>query len=81
VALTARVLADFYERGEERVAPPSLVDGNDLLREFGLQPGPQVGDLLEAVREAQVSGEVSSHAEALALISKRLGQSERVDQP
>jgi tRNA nucleotidyltransferase/poly(A) polymerase len=72
VALTARVLADFYERGEERVAPPSLVDGNDLLRAFGLQSGPQIGELLEAVREAQVSGEVWTRKEALALIRERL---------
>jgi putative nucleotidyltransferase with HDIG domain len=75
VALTARMLADYYERGEQRVTPPPLMDGYDLLREFGLEPGPQIGELLEAVREAQVSGEVNSRDEALALIRDRLAQS------
>ena len=72
VGLTARMLADYYERSEERVAPPPLLTGNDLLREFGLEPGPHIRELLEAVREAQVSGEVSSRAEALALVRARL---------
>jgi putative nucleotidyltransferase with HDIG domain len=72
VALAARMLADYYERAEERVAPPPLLDGYDLLREFGLEPGPQIGELLEAVREAQVSGEVRTRDEALALVRKRL---------
>jgi tRNA nucleotidyltransferase/poly(A) polymerase len=72
VALTARMLADYYERGEQRVAPPPLLTGHDLLREFGLEPGPQIGELLEAVREAQVSGEVSSREGALTLVRARL---------
>lgn len=66
--LTARMLADYWERQAERVAPPPLLDGYDLLREFGLQPGPHIGELLEAVREAQVSGEVHGREEALALV-------------
>ena len=72
VELTARMLADYYERKDERVAPPSLVSGSDLLREFALQPGPQIGELLEAVREAQVSGEVRTREEALALVRDKL---------
>jgi poly(A) polymerase len=67
VALTARMLADHWERGPERVDPPPLLDGNDLRRELGLQPGPRIGMLLEAVREAQVSGEVGTREEALLL--------------
>jgi poly(A) polymerase/tRNA nucleotidyltransferase (CCA-adding enzyme) len=75
VALTARMLTDYWKRGGERVAPPSLIGGNDLLREFGLQPGPQIGELLEMVREAQVSGEVHTAEEALALIRTHLAGS------
>lgn len=72
VALTARMLADYWERKDERVAPPALLSGGDLLRAFGLQPGPQIGELLEVVREAQVSGEVRTREEALALLHARL---------
>ncbi len=66
--LVARMLTDYWERQAERIAPPPLLDGYDLLREFGLQPGPHIGELLEAIREAQVSGEVHSREEALALV-------------
>ena len=54
------------------VTPPKLVDGHDLLNIFGLSPGPKVGELLEAVREAQASGELASREEALAYIRRQL---------
>jgi tRNA nucleotidyltransferase/poly(A) polymerase len=75
VALTARMLADYWERQAERIAPPRLIDGHELMRVFGLQPGPHVGALLEAVREAQVSGEIRTRDEALALAQKELDAS------
>jgi tRNA nucleotidyltransferase/poly(A) polymerase len=74
VALAARMLQDYWERREQQVAPPPLLDGNDLMREFELQPGPRVGQLLEAVREAQVSGQVRTYAQALALVRRELAR-------
>jgi tRNA nucleotidyltransferase/poly(A) polymerase len=44
------------------------------MREFGLKPGPKIGEILEAVREAQGAGELSSKEEALALARKRLAK-------
>ena len=73
VSLVVRMLGDYWERGVERISPPALIDGNDLLEEFGLKPGPQIGELLEAVREAQVSGQVRTREEALALVAEQLG--------
>lgn len=73
VALAARMLGDYWQQ-RERVAPKSLVGGRDLLREFDLESGPRIGELLEAVREAQVAGEVHSREEALALVRRRLSQ-------
>jgi len=72
LSLAARMLGDYWDRTAERVSPPDLLNGHDLLREFGLQPGPQIGELLEAVREAQVSGEIHTREEALALIAGEL---------
>jgi poly(A) polymerase len=63
--------------GRERVtAPPKLVSGHDLMEKFNLSPGPRIGQLLEAVREAQAAGEVSSQEEALSYAA-RLVASER----
>jgi tRNA nucleotidyltransferase/poly(A) polymerase len=72
VALTVRMLAAYWDRQAGRGTTPPLVGGRDLLREFGLQPGRQIGELLEAVREAQACGEVQTREEALALVRHRL---------
>jgi tRNA nucleotidyltransferase/poly(A) polymerase len=69
VSLTARMMFDYWERGAERVQPPALIDGHDLMQAFDLEPGPIIGELLEMVREAQVSGALSTRGEALALVS------------
>lgn len=71
VALTSYILRTRYEE-EEAIAPPRLVDGDTLMAALGLQPGPVLGDLLEAVREAQAAGEVSSTSEAIELARSRL---------
>jgi poly(A) polymerase len=65
------VIAKHFEQ-ESLVEPVRLVDGHDLMNIFGLEPGPQMGEILEAVREAQASGELSSREEALDYIRQRL---------
>ncbi len=65
------LLRTLYE--DETIArPPRLLDGNDLMRELALAPGPLIGRLLEAVREAQAAGEVSDRESALALARREL---------
>ena len=61
------VLSQRFEQ-ESIVYPPKLVDGHDLINIFAISPGPQIGEILEAVREAQASGEVTTKQEALAFI-------------
>ena len=63
----ARILLEnYFEKPEETIAPPRLVDGHDLMSALDLKPGPVVGDVLEAIREAQATGKVSTREEALA---------------
>jgi poly(A) polymerase len=54
--------------------PESPVRGDELIRALGISPGPEVGRLLEAVREASFAGEVQSKEDAInvARISRRL---------
>jgi poly(A) polymerase len=54
------------------IAPPTLIDGRTLMRELELEPGPRVGELLEAIREAQVEGDVRTREEALAFARKQV---------
>lgn len=69
---TAALLEAYYLRHDEIVAPPVLVDGNDLQANLGIQPGPQIGMLLEAIREAQVTGEVRTADDALRLARSQI---------
>lgn len=62
------------EEDQAVAAPPKLIDGHDLMRELGLPPGPQIGEVLEAVREAQGAGEISTREEALQLARSRLAE-------
>lgn len=65
------VLAQHFEQ-QRLVIPAKLVDGHDLINIFGLSPGPKIGQLLESVREAQASGEITTREEALAYLRERL---------
>jgi hypothetical protein len=58
-------LENYWEKPDETVAPPRLLDGNEVMREFTLKPGPRVGEVLEAIREAQATGKVETREGAL----------------
>jgi hypothetical protein len=74
---TAHALFEgYFERPLEMIRPTPLLTGDDLIRRFGLAPGPQIGELLDALREAQAAGEVPSLEEAVALIERGLGRRE-----
>ena len=57
-----------HSEEESLSVPPKLIDGHDLINTLGLSPGPRVGELLEAVREAQATGEVTTRQEALRYV-------------
>jgi len=69
--LVEYVMAQHAEQ-EKLVAPAKLVSGHDLINVFNMKPGPRMGQFLEAVREAQASGELATREEALAFIRERL---------
>ena len=62
----------WYEKKEEQVSPKQLLDGNDMMQEFRYHPGKKIGELLEAVREAQAIGEISTKDQALELAHRKL---------
>jgi poly(A) polymerase len=55
--------------------PPPLVSGGDLIA-LGLDPGPRFKQILDAVREAQLDGTVTTREEALALVRRLLATPE-----
>lgn len=66
------LLRAYYERRDQLVEPPVLLDGRALIQSLGLSPGPVIGDLLERIREAQVSGEITTPEDALEFARRSL---------
>jgi len=71
VAVVSYILLNRFQEPTV-IAPPKLLDGDDLMAEFGLAPGPHIGELLELVREAQAAAEVTTRDQALALARRHL---------
>ena len=70
-----KIITRILEVGTRQQNPettPRLITGHDLISEFGLVPGPQIGTLLEEIWEAQISGQVDTKTSALAWVRDRL---------
>ncbi|MBI5623269.1 MAG: CCA tRNA nucleotidyltransferase [Elusimicrobia bacterium] len=63
----AALLARLMRRPEQ--IPERLVDGGDVMKLLGLEPGPEVGKVLAQVAKAQANGRLSNRQEALAFVS------------
>ncbi len=75
--MLGHVLAGVDRGAEGADRPAWLIDGHDVMSEFSLGPGPVIGEVLEAVREAQSAGEIVTRQEALELAGVRLGSGHR----
>jgi poly(A) polymerase len=69
--MTDYVINRHFEE-ESLTHPPKLLDGHDIMRTFGLEPGRHIGELLEALREAQAAGEVTDRQEAIKYVTRLL---------
>jgi poly(A) polymerase len=65
-------LRKLREYPEEELRPPRLLTGDDLI-EMGHPPGPVFAEILRAVEDAQLGGEISTAGEARSLVRKRWG--------
>ena len=66
-----RTVSHILVSGNEQrteIRGAKLIDGNEIMDAFSLDPGPRIGRLLELVKEAQASGEVSTADEAMELV-------------
>lgn len=67
LAVVQTLVAHYFNRYQDTIAPPPLVTGRDLMQALNMKGGPALGDLLRQIEEAQAAGEVSTKEEALAL--------------
>jgi poly(A) polymerase len=71
VSLVNYILTKHSEE-ETIIAPHRVFDGNDLINLFSLKPGPEFKEILEALKEAQASMEVTNREEAINYVKKLL---------
>ncbi|MCB4755780.1 MAG: HD domain-containing protein [Elusimicrobia bacterium] len=62
--LTRRMINAYYLK-REKVLPPKILTGFDVMKAFHLEPSPLVGQLLEEVKDAQAEGTVKTKDDAL----------------
>jgi poly(A) polymerase len=67
-------IMDVHKKLENEIMPLRLITGNDLMDEFKLAPGKDIGRLLDMVREAQAAGEIHTREEALQYLRNDLGR-------
>ena len=67
-----RLLDYYFHRFEDSNRPTPLLNGNDLIEIFEITPGPQIGNLLGMLEEAQATGDVMTREEAVNLVRNAL---------
>ena len=71
----ARMVAQILHVGTHGPDSPTnsrIITGRDLMAHFDLQPGPEIGALLEKIEEALAAGEIETQEQALELAAQDL---------
>jgi putative nucleotidyltransferase with HDIG domain len=61
-------LLEQYKNSSEKVRIPKLLNGNEIMEMLGLSQGSQVGKILKALDEAQISGDINTKEEAIGFV-------------
>ncbi len=64
------IMHKLQELGEEEIKPEPLIGGQQLI-DMGYKPGPLFSEILNAVEEAQLEGEIKNTQEALELVASK----------
>ncbi len=75
IAMLDSMLARHLAWAAEQRDLPRLVTGYDLMREFDLQPGTRIGELLDAIADGQEAGRVRTREQALEVARRALADS------
>ncbi|MCY3781101.1 MAG: hypothetical protein OXG78_12380 [Chloroflexi bacterium] len=72
-----QLLTVYFQRYDDIVDPPLLLNGHDIQERLQLRPGPLVGELLTALREAQVAGAIRSKPDAKEFLRQQIERRSR----
>jgi hypothetical protein len=76
VEVIRTLLEAWWDNKDEVISPPPVINGNDLIKELDLKPGPIIGQLLRSIQEAQATGKVNNPRQALELATELLAESD-----
>lgn len=66
-------LMDFYLNAKETLKPlPKLLDGREIMQILDISPSPKLGEIIDTLFEAQLSGEVTTKDDAILYIKTLL---------
>ena len=65
-------LIDTWVNHPEQINPVPLLNGDDLIRDYHLEEGPEIGLLLEQMKEKQVAGKLQTRADARQWVTEYL---------
>jgi len=72
VEFTNHMIHTYLNKFVPRASNPPLINGHDLINEFGLTPSPIFAKILGHVKEEQIAGNIKNRNEALSLAKKIL---------
>ena len=62
-------LLNFYLSVKDTLKPlPKLLDGNDVMKILNIKPSPKLGEIMSALHEAQISGDVTTKEQAVEFV-------------
>ena len=65
----------YQDTPDDQLSPPPLVRGDELIQ-LGVPRGPQIGEMLRAIRAAQLDGQIQNRDQALAWLTQTLKRSD-----
>lgn len=64
-------LRDFYLEKKDNLKPlPKLLDGYEIMEIKGIKQSPILGDIIRALKEAQINGDITSREDAITFVKE-----------
>lgn len=62
-------LLQFYLDKKDTLKPlPKLLDGQEIMKILNIKPSPKLGEVIDALKEAQLNGDVLTHDDAITFV-------------
>ena len=62
-------MLNYYLEIKDSLKPlPKLIDGNEIIKILDIKPSPILGQIIDALHEAQISGDIETREDAIVFI-------------